>query len=73
VYDKDPMKYSDAKKFERMSYNDAILMDQVQVMDNTALSLCMDHRLPIIVFDLAQPRSIERVVLGEAIGTIISK
>lgn len=73
VYDKDPMKYTDAKKFERMSYNDAILMEQVQVMDNTALSLCMDNHLPIIVFDLAQPRSIERVVLGEAIGTIISK
>jgi uridylate kinase len=73
VYDKDPMKHADAKKFERLSYNDAILMEQVQVMDNTALSLCMDNNLPIIVFDLAKPRSVERAVLGEAIGTIISK
>lgn len=73
VYDKDPLKFSDAKKFERLSYNDAILMEQVQVMDNTALSLCMDNNLPIIVFDLAQPRSIERAVLGEAVGTIITK
>jgi uridylate kinase len=48
-------------------------MEQVKVMDNTALSLCMDNRLPIIVFDLSKPRSVERVVLGEAIGTIITK
>lgn len=73
VYDKDPLKFTDAKKFERLSYNDAILMEQVQVMDNAALSLCMDNNLPIIVFDLAQPRSIERAVLGEAVGTIITK
>ncbi|MBM3130164.1 MAG: UMP kinase [Chloroflexi bacterium] len=73
VYDKDPMKYADAKKFERLTYNDAILMEQVQVMDNTALSLCMDNNLPILVFDLAKPRSVERAVLGEAIGTIIAK
>lgn len=73
VYDKDPLKFPDAKKFERLSYNDAILMEQVQVMDNTALSLCMDNNLPIIVFDLAQPRSIERAVLGEAVGTIITR
>jgi uridylate kinase len=73
VYDKDPMKYRDARKFERLSYNDAILMEQVRVMDNTALSLCMDNHLPIIVFDLSQPRSVERAVLGEAIGTIITK
>lgn len=73
VYDKDPLKYPDAKKFERMSYNEAILMEQVQVMDNTAFTLCMEHNLPIIVFNLSQPRAIERVVMGESIGTIISK
>jgi uridylate kinase len=73
VYDRDPLKYPDARKFERLSYNDAILMEQVQVMDNTALSLCMDNHLPIIVFDLSRPRSVERVVMGEAIGTIITK
>ncbi len=73
VYDKDPLKYHDAAKFERITYNQAIVMEQVQVMDNTALSLCMDNDLPIVVFDLSQPRAIERVVMGEPIGTLISK
>lgn len=73
VYDKDPMKYSDAKKFERMSYNEAILMEQVQIMDNTAFTICMEHDLPIIVFDLSQPHAIERAAMGEPIGTIISR
>lgn len=73
VYDKDPLKYSDAAKFERITYNQAIVMEQVQIMDNTALSLCMDNDLPIVVFDLSQPRDIERVVMGEAIGTLITK
>ncbi len=73
VYDKDPMKYSDAKKFERMSYSEAILMEQVQVMDNTAFTICMEHDLPIIVFNLSQPHAIERAVMGEPIGTIISR
>jgi uridylate kinase len=73
VYDKDPLKYRDASKFERITYNQAIVMEQVQVMDNTALSLCMDNDLPIVVFDLSQPRAIERVVMGEPIGTLITK
>jgi uridylate kinase len=73
VYDRDPLKYSDAKKFDKLSYHQAIEMDSVEVMDNTALSLCMDNRLPIIVFDLSMPHAIERAVLGEQIGTIISK
>jgi len=73
VYDKDPFLYPDAKKFQRMTYNEAILMEQVQVMDNTAFTLCMEHNLPIVVFDLSQPRAIERAVMGESIGTIISK
>ncbi len=73
VYDKDPLKFSDAKKFKQMTYNEAILMEQVQVMDNTAFTLCMEHDLPIIVFDLSQPRAIERVVMGEPIGTMISR
>jgi uridylate kinase len=73
VYDKDPLKYPDAKKFEKISYNDAILMEQVKVMDNTALTICMDNKLPVIVFDLSTPHSIERAVLGEPIGTVITK
>lgn len=73
VYDKDPLKYSDAKKFIHMTYNEAITMEQVQVMDNTAFTLCMEHNLPIIVFDLSQPHAVERVVMGESIGTMISR
>ncbi len=73
VYDKDPFKYRDAAKFERMTYNQAIMMEQVQVMDNTALSLCMDNNLPIVVYDLSLPHATERVVMGELIGTLITK
>lgn len=73
VYDKDPMKFTDAKKFERMTFDEAILMEQVQVMDDTAFTLCKEHNLPVVVFNLAQPRAIERVVLGESIGTMITR
>lgn len=73
VYDKDPLKYPDAKKFTQLSYRQAIEMDSVEVMDNTALSLCMDNKLPIIVFDLSMPHAIERAVLGEPIGTVITR
>jgi uridylate kinase len=73
VYDKDPFKYADAKKYEWISYNEFIMAEQVQVMDNTAVTLCMEHDLPIIVFDLSQRHAIERVVMGESIGTIISR
>ncbi len=73
VYDKDPLKFPDAKKFQQITYHQAIEMDSVNVMDNTALSLCMDNNLPIIVLDLSQPRAVERAVLGETIGTIISR
>lgn len=73
VYDRDPFKYRDAKKFEQMTYNEAILMEQVQVMDNTAFTLCMEHNLPIVVFDFSIPRAVEKVVMGEAIGTIITR
>jgi uridylate kinase len=73
VYDKDPLKYPDAKKFASITYNQAITMEQVRVLDNTALSLCMDNDLPIIVFDFFKPRSVERAVMGEAIGTLITK
>ncbi len=73
VYDKDPLRFQDAKKFETLSYTDAILMEQVKVMDDTAITICKEHDLPIIVFDLNEPRAIERVVLGESIGTVIGK
>jgi len=71
VYDADPIKSPNAKKFERISYIDA-LKSRLEVMDSTALSLCMDYNLPIIVFDIGAPQSIVRVVAGEAIGTIVT-
>ncbi|WP_102400665.1 UMP kinase [Haloimpatiens massiliensis] len=72
VYDKDPHKYEDAKKYDELKYID-VLDKGLQVMDSTATSLCMDNNIPIIVFGLDCPENIKKVVLGEKIGTIISK
>lgn len=71
VYDADPLKNPAAKKFDRLSYLDTLNL-RLQIMDATALSLCMENSLPIIVFDLQAPRSIERILSGEAIGTLVS-
>ncbi len=70
IYDCDPKKHPDARKFPRITYQEA-LQRRLQVMDTTAFSLCMDNGMPIIVFNFFQPHSIRRVVLGEAIGTIV--
>ena len=70
VYDSDPLVNKGAKRFDELSYLDALRM-RLEVMDSTALSLCMDNNLPIIVFDLRAPRSVERVVAGELIGTLV--
>lgn len=72
VYDKDPNKYSDAKKFDKLSYIE-VLEKGLQVMDSTATSLCMDNNIPIVVFGLETPNNIKRVIMGEKIGTIVSK
>jgi len=71
VYDKDPKRNPDAKRFERLSYIEALNL-RVGVMDSTALTLCMDHDLPIVVLNLWQPGSVEQAVLGEAVGTLVS-
>ena len=71
VYDSDPRANPDAKRFEKLDYLDA-LNRRLDVMDTTALSLCMDNHLPIIVFDLFQAGSVRRVLSGEKIGTLIS-
>lgn len=68
VYDRDPVKDRRAKKFKKLSYLE-VLKRRLQVMDATAISLCMDNTLPIVVFNLTQRGNIRRVVLGEAIGT----
>ena len=71
VYSADPRKDPSAKKFDRLSYLEVLNM-RLHVMDATALSLCLENKLPIIVFDLQAKRSIERVVTGEHIGTLIT-
>ncbi len=68
VYDSDPLINKQAKKFGELSYLD-VLKKQLKVMDATAISLCMDHRIPIIVFSLKRKGNIQRVVLGEKVGT----
>ena len=70
VYSADPLKYKSAKKFKSLGYMD-VLNKELKVMDATAVSLCKENRLPIIVFDLFKPGNIKRVVLGEKIGTVI--
>jgi uridylate kinase len=70
VYSADPNKYPDAKKFERLSFIEALNM-RLAVMDATAISLCLENKLPIIVFNLQAPQSIERAVAGEHIGTVV--
>jgi len=71
VYNADPRQNPDAKRFEKLTYLDA-LNQRLEIMDATALSLCMDNELPIIVFDLTADHGIERVVSGEHIGTIVT-
>ena len=70
IYDKDPMKFPDAKKFEKITYIE-VLNRGLQVMDSTAISMCMDNKLPIITFDLGKPGNILKAVQGENIGTLV--
>src|SRR6516162_9080244 len=71
IYDSDPKKNPDAKRFEHITYIDA-LQKQLKVMDSTAFSVCMDNKMPIIVFDLFRPKNLKRVVMGEKVGTIVT-
>jgi uridylate kinase len=70
IYDSDPKKNPNAKRFAEISYLDA-LQRQLKVMDSTAFSLCMDNKMPIIVFDFSKPHNLRRVVLGEKVGTLV--
>lgn len=70
TYDKDPMKHSDAVRFKEISYME-VLQRGLKVMDSTAISLCMDNKLPIITFQMTQPGNVARVLMGEDIGTLI--
>ncbi len=70
VYDADPNEYPDAKRYEKLTYFD-VLSKSLKVMDSTAISLCMDNKLPVVVFNLMENGNILRAVRGEKIGTIV--
>ena len=71
IYDSDPKKNPKAKRFEEVPYQFA-LQARLQVMDSTAFSMCMDNKMPIIVFDFFKPHNLRRVVLGEKVGTRVT-
>jgi len=71
IYSEDPRKNPKAKKFERLTHMEALNL-RLAVMDSTALSLCMENKLPIIVFNLKIPGNLEKTVLGEKVGTLVS-
>lgn len=71
IYDSDPKKNPKAKRFSSITYLEA-LQKQLKVMDSTAFSLCMDNKMPIIVFDLFRPHNLKRVILGEKVGTVVT-
>jgi len=72
IYDKDPMKFKDAVKFEKLSYID-VLNKEIKVMDSTAITLCMDNNMDIIVFNMFEDGNIAKVVNGESVGTLVTK
>jgi uridylate kinase len=71
IYDSDPKQNKDARRYSEIKYIEA-LQAQLKVMDSTAFSLCMDNKMPIIVFDLFRPHNLRRVIMGEKVGTIVS-
>ena len=71
IYDADPMVKTDAVRFDRISYQQ-VLEQRLKVMDSTAISLCMDNRLPIVVFNLRTPGNIRRAIIGDPIGSLVT-
>ncbi len=71
IYTADPVKVPTATRYEQISYLQ-VLQERLQVMDATAISLCMDNRMPIVVFNLKTPGNIRRVVMGESVGTTVT-
>jgi uridylate kinase len=72
VYDRDPKTDSNAKRFNRLTFSDALLQ-RLKVMDSTAFSLCMDNRIPIVVFDMNKPSNFTDIVLGKDVGTMVAE
>jgi len=71
IYDSDPKKNPKAKRYSQITYLEA-LQRQLKVMDSTAFSLCMDNKMPIIVFDFFRPHNLKRVVFGDKVGTLVT-
>jgi uridylate kinase len=71
IYNKDPEKHTDAVRYERLQYSEA-LIGNLQVMDMTAFALCQENRLPIVVFDINRPGNLMKVIEGEEVGTLVS-
>jgi uridylate kinase len=72
IYDADPLKHPEARRFDELSYLE-VLQKGLRVMDTTAISLCMDNRLPIIVYNLKQKGNLRRIVMGEKVGTLVKE
>jgi uridylate kinase len=72
VYDRDPNTDPNAKRFDRITFTEA-LTQRLQVMDSTAFSLCMDNKIPIVVFDMNKPTNFTDIVLGKEVGTMVSE
>ncbi len=71
IYDSDPVSNPNAKRFERITYSEA-LARRLRVMDSTAFSLCMDNKMPIVVFNMNEPDNIRKAVMGEPVGTLVT-
>jgi uridylate kinase len=72
IYDRDPNKDSNAQRFDSLTFSEA-LTQRLQVMDSTAFSLCMDNRIPIVVFDMNKASNFTDIILGKKVGTIVSE
>ena len=72
IYDKDPRKYEDAKKIEHLSYLEVLNDKEINVMDSTATTLCMDNEIPIIVFNINKKGNLKKLIEGKKIGTIVN-
>ena len=72
VYTADPKKDKNAKKIDNISYLEVLNNPQINVMDNAAISMAMDHKLHVVIFDLLTPGNIKKVISGEKVGTLIS-
>src|SRR5919106_2808322 len=70
IYDRDPNKYPDARRYDRLTFTEA-LTKRIQIMDSTAFSLCMDNKIPIVVFNIYKPGILRDAVLGRSVGTLV--